>query len=99
MAQVIPPWADTVCERVGNTLEISAVLKPDCAICREARMPAPPPPTTIASKVMVRMAMDYAPPQIMVRPHNTYTSSSSTMTTWVIKRTEVAALPKVRLVR
>src|SRR5690606_28001758 len=53
MAQVIPPWADTVCERVGNTFEISAVLKPDCASCSEARMPAPPPPTMTASKVMV----------------------------------------------
>jgi hypothetical protein len=26
IAQVIPPCAETVCERVGNTLEITAVL-------------------------------------------------------------------------
>ena len=26
MAQVMPPWADTVWERVGNTLVITAVL-------------------------------------------------------------------------
>ena len=26
IAQVMPPWADTVCERVGKTLVITAVL-------------------------------------------------------------------------
>jgi hypothetical protein len=56
MAQVMPPWADTVCERVGNTLEMTAVLYPDWASCSAARMPAPPPPTMTPSKEIVRIS-------------------------------------------
>ena len=44
-------------QRVGNTLVKQAVLKPDCAICNEARIPAPPPPITTASNDNLRSAV------------------------------------------
>src|SRR5690606_10555185 len=44
-----PPWAATVCERVGNTLESTATDKPAWANCSEQRMPAPPAPTSTTS--------------------------------------------------
>src|SRR5882762_889730 len=50
-AAPIPPCAATVCERVGNTLESTATLKPASANCSEARRPAPPAPTTTTSKL------------------------------------------------
>lgn len=45
----MPPWAATVCERVGNTLESTATLRPARASCSEARMPEPPAPTMTTS--------------------------------------------------
>lgn len=48
-AALIPPYAATVCERVGNNLEIQAVLKPNSERPNAARRPAPPAPTTTAS--------------------------------------------------
>src|SRR5258705_10169394 len=50
-AAPIPPCAATVCERVGKTLESTATLKPASASCSAARRPAPPAPTTTASKL------------------------------------------------
>ena len=47
----MPPWAATVCERVGNTLEMQAVFSPACEAPSAARSPAPPAPTTTTSKV------------------------------------------------
>src|SRR5690606_2708460 len=44
-----PPWAATVCERVGNTLDSTATDKPASANCKEQRTPAPPAPTTTTS--------------------------------------------------
>jgi hypothetical protein len=44
-------WAATVCERVGNSFVMHAVLKPCSARPMAARRPAPPAPTTTASKV------------------------------------------------
>src|SRR5882757_1914299 len=46
----IPPWAATVCDRVGKTLDRTATLSPAWASCRAQRMPAPPAPTITASK-------------------------------------------------
>src|SRR6476646_8284072 len=46
----MPPCAATVCDRVGNTFESTAPLKPASASCSDARMPAPPAPTISASK-------------------------------------------------
>src|SRR5678816_457950 len=46
----MPPCAATVCERVGNTFDSTATLKPASASCSDARMPAPPAPTINASK-------------------------------------------------
>lgn len=54
-AALIPPCAATVCERVGNSLVIHAVLNPDDASPNAARRPAPPAPTTTASKVWSTM--------------------------------------------
>ncbi len=48
-AALIPPWAATVWERVGNSLVMQAVLKPASERPIAARRPAPPAPTTIAS--------------------------------------------------
>jgi hypothetical protein len=42
-----------VCDRVGKTLVITAVLWPDCESCNAALIPAPPPPTISPSKVIV----------------------------------------------
>src|SRR5437763_649589 len=50
-AAPMPPCAATVCERVGNTLESTATRRPASASCSEARMPAPPAPTTTTSKL------------------------------------------------
>ena len=45
----MPPWAATVCERVGNTLVMQAVFRPASAMPMAARRPDPPAPTTTAS--------------------------------------------------
>ena len=50
-AALIPPWAATVCDLVGNNLLMQAVLKPASERPKAARRPAPPAPTTIASYV------------------------------------------------
>lgn len=52
----MPPWAATVCERVGKTLDRTATFRPASASCSEARMPEPPAPTMTASKRRVVMA-------------------------------------------
>ena len=46
----MPPCAATVCERVGNTFDKTATLRPASANCKEARIPAPPAPTITTSK-------------------------------------------------
>ena len=43
--------AATVCDRVGNSLVMHAVLKPSLANPNAALNPAPPAPTTTASNV------------------------------------------------
>ena len=50
-AALMPPCAATVCERVGNSFVMHAVLKPFSARPMAARRPAPPAPTTTASNV------------------------------------------------
>src|SRR5262249_7635998 len=50
-AAEMPPCAATVWERVGKTLEMQAVLRPDWAQPTLARNPAPPAPTTTTSNV------------------------------------------------
>ncbi len=47
----MPPWAATVCERVGNTLVMQAVLRPASPQPTTARRPEPPAPTTTTSKL------------------------------------------------
>ncbi|EYD78058.1 hypothetical protein Rumeso_00395 [Rubellimicrobium mesophilum DSM 19309] len=44
-----PPCAATVCERVGKTLVMQAVLRPRSTMPSVARRPAPPAPTTTTS--------------------------------------------------
>src|SRR5208283_2281146 len=48
-AAPMPPCAATVCDRVGKTFDSTATDSPCWASCSEARMPAPPAPTTMAS--------------------------------------------------
>src|ERR1700742_154267 len=56
-----PPWAATVCERVGNTFESTATLRPARASCSEARMPEPPAPTMTTSNLrLVIWSLVYA---------------------------------------
>ena len=50
-AALMPPCAATVCERVGNSFEMHAVLNPSSTSPNAARSPAPPAPTTTASYV------------------------------------------------
>ncbi len=45
----MPPWAATVCERVGNTLLMQAVFRPASLQPTTARRPEPPAPTTTTS--------------------------------------------------
>jgi hypothetical protein len=45
----MPPWAATVCERVGNTFVMQAVRSPASLQPTTARRPAPPAPTTTTS--------------------------------------------------
>ena len=47
----MPPWAATVCERVGKTLVMQAVFSPAWAQPRAARRPEPPAPTTMTSNL------------------------------------------------
>ena len=49
-AAAMPPCAATVCERVGNTLVMQAVLSPASEQPTAALRPAPPAPTTTTSK-------------------------------------------------
>src|SRR6188508_225927 len=46
----MPPCAATVCERVGNTLDSTATLRPARARRSDACMPEPPAPTMTTSK-------------------------------------------------
>ena len=48
-AALIPPWAATVCDLVGNNFVTTAVLKPSWTRPKAARRPAPPAPMTNAS--------------------------------------------------
>ena len=48
-AALIPPYAATVCDLVGNSLDMHAVLKPNSTKPKAALNPAPPAPTTTAS--------------------------------------------------
>jgi hypothetical protein len=45
----MPPWAATVWERVGKTLETQAVFSPAWAQPSAALRPEPPAPTTTTS--------------------------------------------------
>src|SRR5258705_5339965 len=47
----MPPWAATVCERVGKTFDSTATLRLARASSSAARIPEPPAPTTIASNL------------------------------------------------
>src|SRR5471032_3185658 len=51
----MPPWAATVCERVGNTLDNTATLRPASDSCSDARMPEPPAPTITTSNLRLVM--------------------------------------------
>src|SRR5207302_2062460 len=62
-----PPCAATVCDRVGNTLDNTAVLTPASDNCSAARSPAPPAPTTTASNFLTLRATSQ-PPQNLYRP-------------------------------
>ncbi len=48
-AALIPPCADTVWLRVGNTLLMQAVFNPSRVAPKVARSPAPPAPTMTTS--------------------------------------------------
>ena len=48
-AALMPPCAATVWLRVGKTLVMHAVDRPECASPNVARKPAPPAPTTTTS--------------------------------------------------
>src|SRR6201988_2381247 len=47
----MPPWAATVCDRVGNTLDSTQTDRPARASCSDARIPEPPAPTMTTSNL------------------------------------------------
>src|ERR1700709_417843 len=47
LAALIPPWAQTECERLTGTMEKRSTLPPASAILMTAARPARPPPTTM----------------------------------------------------
>src|SRR3989338_2568451 len=57
-AALMPPWAATVCDRVGNSFVMHAVLNPFSVSPTAARRPAPPAPTTTQSYVWSTMSYD-----------------------------------------
>src|SRR5690606_14602867 len=63
-----PPWAATVCERVGKTLDSTATDKPAWASCSEQRKPAPPAPTTTTSNW--RRGRDFLTAATLETPEN-----------------------------
>src|SRR5712671_4016305 len=67
-AAPMPPCAATVCERVGKTFDSTATERPLSASCSAARRPAPPAPTTTASKLrLATTTLDS--PEDLHRPH------------------------------
>src|SRR5689334_21515276 len=74
----MPPCAATVCERVGNTFDKTATLRPASASWSEARMPAPPAPSInasnrrrasfIAHPALAFAARSWSAPQHLHRP-------------------------------
>lgn len=58
-AALIPPWAATVWDLVGNSFVITAVLNPSATRPKAARRPAPPAPTTTASYVWSIMGYSF----------------------------------------
>ena len=53
-AALMPPWAATVWERVGKSLVMQAVLRPDSASPNAARRPAPPAPLCAGGRAFQR---------------------------------------------
>src|SRR5271163_4901472 len=47
LAALMPPWAQTECERLTGTMEKRSTLPPASAILMTAASPARPPPTTM----------------------------------------------------
>src|ERR1700734_1410827 len=47
LAALMPPWAQTECERLTGTMEKRSTLPPASAILMTAARPARPPPTTM----------------------------------------------------
>src|SRR5450432_81747 len=60
-AAPIPPWAATVCERVGNTFESTATRSPWLASSSAARSPEPPAPTITASNFRIGVVISSSP--------------------------------------
>ena len=79
----MPPWAATVCERVGKTLVTQAVFRPASAQPSAARRPEPPAPTTTTSK---RVIDELVGGHRFSRPRRTMTS--------VGRRASTAAAPQ-----
>src|SRR6478672_6530601 len=61
-AAPMPPWAATVCERVGKTFESTATRRPWLASSSAARSPEPPAPTMTASNLRMGVVIS-SPPQ------------------------------------
>src|SRR5580700_49418 len=47
LAALMPPWAQTECERLTGTMEKRSTVPPASAILMTAERPARPPPTTM----------------------------------------------------
>src|SRR5208337_4625495 len=52
-AALMPPWAQTECERLTGTMENRSTVPPASAILMTAARPASPPPTTMILGVAI----------------------------------------------
>src|SRR4051812_9809456 len=59
LAALMPPWAQTECERLTGTMEKRSTLPPASAILMTAARPARPPPTTMMRGVAAAMNDSY----------------------------------------
>src|ERR1700687_5695872 len=67
-AAPMPPWAATVCERVGKTLVSTATRSPPMESSSAARSPEPPAPTMTASNLRTGSVIASSTPQDGSRP-------------------------------
>src|SRR3978361_174501 len=75
LAALMPPWAQTECERLTGTMEKRSTLPPASAILMTAASPARPPPTTMILGVAAAMCLSYLDSLVFLPLREKYESS------------------------